>query len=773
MRHFFSKMTALVLIIPLVAGAALLRVFQISQGEQAVLRRYALVTEQTLRAERLNAEGERLARLSRSYLLTPHPDIMKEVDTSRARFDELVRQLTAGHLDEQERVLMEEISRADRILRGIARDLHNQRGAGVLVDQLQPPLTGEYQSRREALDESLRALLRHERERMSALETEAHQVLAESGGMRLVAVTVAVLMLALQAVLAMRELHRRRLAQVLAERNAAERAASEARYSGIVSLAADAIITVDEAGHITLFNAGAETIFGYPASEVLGRPLDVLMPERFQERHHQFMRTFLEKGIQARRRVGERQRIHGLRKSGEEFPIDAAISELAVEGRRTLTVILRDISEQKRVEEEQRFLVSAGELLSSTSLDSERTLSRVAQLAVERMADWCLVYLWDEGRVRLSEVIHRDPTQRQTASLLRGFPLDSRRPFLAREALVQRTPLLHSHVSAEQLAALSQSDDHLRLLRRLKVRSFMTVPLLTNERLLGALTFISSDSGHVFTPRDLEFAEQLGRYSSLALENARLYQSARDATQARDKILSVVAHDLRSPLQSILLALPLLQRRTAAPGGVNDERQEKLLDRLSASAHRMNRMIEDLLDVARVEAGQLSIRASPQPTEPLLHEALDTVRSQAQEVQLVLEPPGSLPPVLADRDRLLQVFSNLLGNALKFTPSGGEVRVGAHEEGGQVVFFVKDTGPGLTPDARQHLFERFWQANHGDRRGAGLGLSIVKDIIEAHGGRIHVESEQGQGSAFFFSVPIALNLAPSSPPSPLNTVGPF
>ncbi|WP_143177295.1 sensor histidine kinase [Cystobacter ferrugineus] len=771
MRHFFSMTTALVIIIPLVAGAALLRVFQISQAEQAILRRYALVTEQTLRAERLNAEGERLARLSRSYLLTPHPDIMKEVDTSRARFDGLARQLAEAHLDERERELMEEISRADRFLRSIARDLHQQRGEGVPVEELQPPLTGEYQFLREALDETLRELLHHERERMSALESEAHQVLAESGGMRLFAVIVAVIMLALQAVLAMRELHRRRLAQEMAESNAAERAASEARYSGIVSLAADAIITVDEAQRITLFNAGAETIFGYQAAEVLGRPLDVLMPERLRERHHQFLRTFVEKGLAARR-IGERQRVHGLRKSGEEFPIDAAISSLEVEGKRTLTVILRDISEQKRVEEEQRFLVSAGELLSSTSLDSERTLSRVAQLAVERLADWCLVCLCDEGRVRLSEVVHRDPAQWQTASLLRGFPLDSRRAFLAREVLVQRKPLLQSHVSAEQLAALAQSDDHLLLLRRLNVRSFMAVPLMANERLLGTLTFISSDSGHVYTPRDLEFAEQLGRYSSLALENARLYQSARDATLARDKILGVVAHDLRSPLQSILLALPMLQRRAPVPGGVNDERQGKLLERLSTSAHRMNRMIEDLLDVARVEAGQLSIRASPQPTEPLLHEALETVRPQAQQIQLVLEPPGSLPPVLADRDRLLQVFSNLLGNALKFTPSGGEVRVGAHAKDGQVVFFVKDTGPGLTAEARQHLFERFWQANHGDRRGAGLGLSIVKDIIEAHGGRIHVESEQGQGSSFFFSVPIALNATPS-PPGPLDTAGPL
>jgi PAS domain S-box-containing protein len=746
--HLLGKTTAVVLVVPLVAVLALVRVFQVSRDEQAVLRRYALIAERSLQAERLNTEGEHLGRLSRSYLLVPDPDLLAQVDASRARFDALARRLADDDaLEPRERELVAAIRATDGRIRDTSRSLHQRRAQGVSIEELQGHLTGEFQTARAALDESLHALVRHEREKMERLGAQAHAVMAESGDTHLFAVTLSLAMLGLQALLALRSLLRK--------------AASEARFSGIVSLAADAIITLDEAQRITLFNAGAETIFGHRASEVLGQPLDVVLPERFRARAPH------APGVSvpdlAAHRVGERQRVLGVRKSGEAFPLDAAISGLEVAGRRSLTVILRDVSEQERVREEQDFLVRAGEALSSTSLDYERTLSRVAQLAVEELADWCIVYLWDEGRVRLAEVVARAPTDQHEAARMRGFPLDARRAFLSQEVLTRRKPLLIPHVTPELLASVAQNEEHLGMLRRLRVRSFMGVPLVANERLLGALTFISSDSGRGYTPRDLEFAKQLGRHSSLALENARLYQSAREATLARDRILGVVAHDLRSPLQSILLTVTSLQRLTPVPAdGEPGERQGKSLERLSSAAHRMNRMIEDLLDVARVEAGQLSIRVSAHPIEPLLHEALELVRPQAGDIRLVCEPPGHLPAVLADRDRLLQVFSNLLGNALKFTPPGGEIRVGARQEDGQLLFFVKDSGPGIDPEAQRHLFERFWQAQPGDRRGAGLGLSIVKGIVEAHGGKVRVESARGQGSAFFFSVPIA-------PPPPGET----
>jgi PAS domain S-box-containing protein len=569
----------------------------------------------------------------------------------------------------------------------------------------------------------------------------------------LFAIPLAMGLLVVQAVVVIHELHRRRRAQEAAERNAAERADSEARFAGMVSIAADAIISVDDAQRITLFNTGAESIFGYSAPEVLGQPLDMLLPERFRASHRAFVQAFAA-GPEPARRMGSRQLILGLRKNGEEFPADAAISRLQLDGGHVLTVILRDVSVQKRVEEELRFLVRAGELLSSSSLDYERTLASIAQLAVRSLADWCIVYLWEGEQVRRVEVAHRSPGKQEVAAQLQRLNLDPRRPFLARDVLNGREPLLIPHFTPEQLVSSAQSPEHLALLQAMAPHSFLGIPLLAQEQVLGALVFLSSESGRVYTSGDVEFARGLGRLASLAVENARLYESARRATRARDDVLSIVAHDLRSPLNSIVLGIQGLQRR----GTTADAPGPATLEPLLSSARRMSRLIEDLLDVARLEAGSLSIHASPQPTGELLREALEAARPQAGALRLVLEAPEELPPVLADRDRLLQVFSNLLGNALKFTPAGGEVRLGARVEGTHVCFFVRDTGVGIPPEALAHIFDRFWQADRRDRRGAGLGLSITKGLVEAHGGRLRVKSEPGQGSTFVFTVPIAFPL---------------
>ncbi|WP_255415215.1 sensor histidine kinase KdpD [Vitiosangium sp. GDMCC 1.1324] len=272
--------------------------------------------------------------------------------------------------------------------------------------------------------------------------------------------------------------------------------------------------------------------------------------------------------------------------------------------------------------------------------------------------------------------------------------------------------------------------------------------------------------GAPYTADDLEFARGLGRLASLAVENARSYQSARRATRARDDVLGIVAHDLRSPLNSIILSAQALQR-WKGNAAADTPRAADALGTIVSSVRRMNRLIDDLLDVARMDAGQLSIRPSPQPTETLLREVIEAARPQAEEVHLVLELPEVLPPVLADRDRLLQVFSNLLGNALKFTPPGGEVKVSARVEGGTICFQVHDTGPGIAPEALMHIFERFWQADRRDRRGSGLGLSIAKGLVDAHGGRIWVESEPGHGSTFLFTMPVA-----AAPPKGHGPVAP-
>ncbi|WNG45510.1 PAS domain S-box protein [Archangium minus] len=766
MHRFLSTATAMVFLPALIAVGALLVVLQVIRAEQESLRRYAVAAERSMATERLSAESERLGRLVRSYLLSPDAQMLEELERSRERFERALGGMFAGSQAPRERELLSKSQRAQARLSSISRELIALRQQGVSLERILLRVTRELQPAREELNQEIALVLRYQRDEMDSSRNQASHGVGSSVRVYLLGIPVAMAVLVAQSVLVMRAFRRGQEAKREAEWNADQRAASEARFAGIVSIAADAIISLDESGAITIFNTGAEAIFGYSASEVLGQPIDLLLPERFRANHRGFMQSFAE-GLVSARRMGERRLLFGRRKTGEEFPAEAAISKREVDGTHILTVILRDVSAQKRVEEEQRFLVQAGEILSS-SLDFERTLSRVAQLAVQSLADWCIVYLCEEGQVRRSEVAHRMPGKQELAAALRGLPLNmSQTPFL-RELWRSREPVLLSHVSAELLSSTTQNAEHLVLLQQLAPRSLLGVPLVVNERFFGALVFIASDSGRIYTEGDLEFARRLGRLASLAVENARLYQAARSATQARDDVLGIVAHDLRSPLNSIVLGIQALRRR--ARGTLGDAPSVEALDSLLSSAQRMGRLVEDLLDVVRLEAGQLSISPSPQPTEGLLREAVEAARPQAGEVHLQLEESGPLPPVLADRDRLLQVFSNLLGNALKFTPPGGAVRAGARLEGASVCFYVHDTGPGMTPEVLEHIFDRFWQADRRDRRGAGLGLSITKGLVEAHGGVLRVESEPGRGSTFFFTVPVASG--PSRGPEPATPAPP-
>lgn len=215
----------------------------------------------------------------------------------------------------------------------------------------------------------------------------------------------------------------------------------------------------------------------------------------------------------------------------------------------------------------------------------------------------------------------------------------------------------------------------------------------------------------------------------------------------------MVAHDLRSPLSAIRMSAQAALRQRA----LDEEPTRKALEVIQRATGRMGRLIADLLDLAALEAGELTLRIGPRPVAELIGEAVEGVAAAAGEADLRLGvriPPG-LPCVRADRDRLLQALSNLLGNAVKFTPPGGEIGVGAAAEGDAVRIWVSDTGPGMSAEDAAHVFDRFWQANQADRRGAGLGLglAIARAIVTLHGGRIWVESAADRGSTFSFTIP--------------------
>jgi PAS domain S-box-containing protein len=382
----------------------------------------------------------------------------------------------------------------------------------------------------------------------------------------------------------------------ISQRKRAEEALrlSEAKFAGIVSIAADAILSVDENQRITFFNEGAEEIFGYDRSEVIGTSLDRLIPERFRAVHKEHFARF-GAGDQPARRMGERLEIFGLRKNGEEFPAEASVSKVAVGGATFFSVVLRDITHRKNVE----------------------------------------------------AALHR-------------------------------------------------------------------------------------------------------------------------AVAARDEVLSIVAHDLRNPLNTIVLQAQMLERQDSEP-----ERRDQTPQRvILRSATRMDRLIQDLLDVALVEAGRLKIERERISGTELVRDAMEMQAPLAVSAGLELQADVArdVGDVWGERSRLLQVFENLIGNALRFTEKGGSITIGATARNNEVEFTVADTGSGIPAENVPHIFDRFWQAERDSRQGAGLGLPIARGIVEAHGGRIRVESELGRGTTFYFTIPTAT--AEWDPSHGLKLLGP-
>ena len=256
---------------------------------------------------------------------------------------------------------------------------------------------------------------------------------------------------------------------------------------------------------------------------------------------------------------------------------------------------------------------------------------------------------------------------------------------------------------------------------------------------------------------------------ALAVENARLYEEAQHAVRVREHILAIVSHDLKNPLGAIMMTAETLARG----GGKHEPPGPEVVQavgRIRRATERIGRIIGDLLDFASIETGNLAIARQPCDPGPILDETLASFEGIAQKKQqrLTVQVEPDLPKVYCDRDRILQVLSNLVGNATAATPAQGTIRLRAEKRGEGVLFAVSDSGPGIGQDDLAHLFERYWRSGEAQYEGQGLGLAIVKGIIDAHRGRIWVESARGSGATFFFTVPVASTAggSPAGPPGP-------
>jgi signal transduction histidine kinase len=451
------------------------------------------------------------------------------------------------------------------------------------------------------------------------------------------------------------------------------------------------------------------------------------------------------------------------RSYGELHAAAAQIDALYEEAAASRTCLEHDIADRKRREADAKLLAEAAAALAS-SLDYRETLATVARLAVANMADFCVVdIVEDDGELRRVQVAARNPANAWICDALMRAPIDGNRPHLARPVLRSQCPILMQECPPDLADWLALTEEHRAALRAMTIRSLIAVPLLGRERLLGALVFVSTGVHRVYDARDLELAQSIAGRAAISIENARLYRAAREAVRARDRVLAVVAHDLRNPLGNVLMQTALLREQTEA----STEWDRTPSGRIERAATRMNRLIQDLLDAARIEEGHMQIQRACVAPQALLSEAVEGQRplSAAHHVDIRVEAPIDLPEVVADRDRILQVFENLLGNALKFVGQGGRIVVGAECCGGAVRFHVSDDGPGIPPEQIPHLFDRFSTSCQKPAGGVGLGLSIAKGIVESHGGCIWVESELDRGSTFYFSIPVV-----TTTPQPIPSI---
>jgi PAS domain S-box-containing protein len=531
--------------------------------------------------------------------------------------------------------------------------------------------------------------------------------------------------------------------------------AAEVRLRTVLESAYDPIVIADGRGFIEFANRRAHAAIQLAPGTLPGRPLPSLAAGEDAQALSSLTRHLAE--TPGPGGVGVEFELQIQRADGTHFPADMTLTfaddPLGASSR--VTAIFRDITEQRLRSMRQRLLAELGHELSK-SLDSEEVLHKVVEWVVPALAEWAVVDLrFEDGELSRLAVVHGDPEKQELArryheASLRGGGYE---PALLQVLDTGEPVLVQEHALARLDPSGMLDAQRLTLLESLGVGSFLIVPLKARGRILGALTFHAARRR--YGEDELRFAEEIASHASLVADNARLFQKATWEAQLRQDLMAIVSHDVRNPLHAIRINAQLLGKLAEQPPEPNvlASKLQYLRGTLERAVDQGVRLITDLLDAAKLESGTFSLAPRVVRLDALLDQAFETLEPLAKEKGLTVE--REVPPdhVRCDPERMVQVIANLVVNAIKFTPAGGCIRLRVVREGEEVRVGVQDTGPGIAADAVPHLFDRFWQAQSTRTSGAGLGLSIAKGIVEAHGGRIWVESAPNAGSTFWFTLP--------------------
>ena len=534
---------------------------------------------------------------------------------------------------------------------------------------------------------------------------------------------------------------------------------SEHLLRAVYESALDAFLIADDQGTYLSANPAACALFGVGEADLLGRRVVDFMAPGFD--FEQAWRAFLESGL-------GRGEIVIARPDGSVRSVEFSAISNVLPGRHLS--ILRDITDRKRAEGALAFLAEAGQLFSE-SLDYHTTLLNVARLAVPLLADWCVLdLLTEDGKFERLVTVHADPAKQSLVEELKRHPPRWEDAFGLAASLLSGQPLLIPEMNPELVERLSRHADHRRIIMALDLGSILGLPLVARGRILGAWTFIRSPTAQPYGETDLRLAETLARRAALAIDNARLYDQAKTANQAKDRFLATLSHELRTPLTPVLALVSKLERAN----DLSDDLRRNLAV-IRRNVELEARLIDDLLDLTRISRGKVEIQPEVTPVHALLRHALQICTADAAaagRLRVETDFHAPEPRVWADGPRLTQVFWNLLSNAVKFTPEGGTIRVSTRIETGEggepsVVIEIADTGNGIDPDVLPRIFDAFEQGRLDTARlfgGLGLGLAISKAILDAHGGSLSAESG-GRGQGTTFTVRMALYAGAAQAPA--------
>ncbi len=529
---------------------------------------------------------------------------------------------------------------------------------------------------------------------------------------------------------------------------------SALRLQAFLENSNDAILITNPAGDITFVNAQATRWFGYGKSELIHQSVEVLIPDRFIEHHRKALSDYLKNPRPMK--VGQKNRMLIKRKDRSEFPVEISLSPVRSNGKQFVTAIIRDVTERKKYEDQQNFLNHISQELSE-SIDYAKTLKRAVDCAVPNLGDWCAIFLLDRtGCPQMLMTKHVNPDLQQLSDFMveRHAFKESGTNGIMEAIKTGKTvyvPTFTEQIKTELFTPIEQQE----IENKFKIHSYFVVPLKAGGKVIGVLTIAVGVSGRVFLSEDRGLIEDLAQRIAYALENSRLYSEALSAVQSREDVLSIVSHDLKNPLQAIQLSTQYIKRRLS--NTPENAPLLKMVQTIKGSADNMNALIHNILDIGKIEAGTFNVDLHQTKFSEVLKTLQDVMvpLSREKHLELYFHPEDFNHTVYCDPFRLSQVFSNLLGNAIKFTPPGGKIDVSMEVINHKVQVCIADNGPGMTLEFQRNLFNRHWQAKETSTKGSGLGLYITKGIVEAHGGEIWVESEPGKGSRFYFTIPEA------------------